>query len=196
MTLLQRVRRLAGLERGYTLLELLTVMSILGVIVGALVTLFMRATNAELDMNRRFQAATNAELDMNRRFQAQQSARIAVDRMRREIHCASQISPTGTSGTITVTVPSQCPTGSHVEGVDTSVIYDVISAGSQRFQLRRNSVKIADYVTAQNAFDYTAPVAGSSLGKLRVTLPINTEPQNGLKEWRLVAAMVLRNTTR
>ncbi len=182
MTLLQRVRRLAGLERGYTLLELLTVMSILGVIVGALVTLFMRATNAELDMNRR--------------FQAQQSARIAVDRMRREIHCASQISPTGTSGTITVTVPSQCPTGSHVEGVDTSVIYDVISAGSQRFQLRRNSVKIADYVTAQNAFDYTAPVAGSSLGKLRVTLPINTEPQNGLKEWRLVAAMVLRNTTR
>jgi prepilin-type N-terminal cleavage/methylation domain-containing protein len=183
MTFLQRVRRLAGLERGYTLLELLTVMSILSVIVGALVTLFMRATNAELDMNRR--------------FQAQGTARVAVDRMRREIHCASQVSPTGTSATITVSVPWQCPTGSRVEGgADTSVVYDVVSAGSQRFQLRRNSVKIADYVTAQNAFDYTAPVAGSSLGKLRVTLPINTEPQNGLKEWRLVADMVLRNTTR
>jgi prepilin-type N-terminal cleavage/methylation domain-containing protein len=182
MTFLQRVMRLAGHQRGYTLLELLTVMSILSVIVGALVTLFLRATNAELDMNRR--------------FQAQGTARVAVDRMRREIHCASQISPTGTSATITVTVPWQCPTGSHVEGVDTSVIYDVVSAGSQRFQLRRNSVKIADYLTAQNAFDYTAPVAGSSLGKLRVTLPINTEPQNGLKEWRLVADMVLRNTTR
>jgi prepilin-type N-terminal cleavage/methylation domain-containing protein len=183
MTLLQRVRRLAGLQRGYTLLELLTVMSILSVIVGALVTLFIRATNAELDMNRR--------------FQAQGTARVAIDRMRREIHCASQISPTGTSALITVSVPWQCPTGSHVEGgADTSVIYDVINAGSQRFQLRRNSVKIADYVTAQNAFDYTAPVAGSSRGKLRVTLPINTDPQNGLKEWRLVADMVLRNTTR
>jgi prepilin-type N-terminal cleavage/methylation domain-containing protein len=187
MTLLQRVRRLAGLQRGYTLLELLTVMSILSVIVGALVTLFIRATNAELDMNRR--------------FQAQGTARVAVDRMRREIHCASQISPTGTSALITVTVPWQCPTGSGpgpsgAPGPDTSVIYDVVGAGSQRFQLRRNSVKIADYLTAQNAFDYTAPVAGSSRGKLRVTLPINTEPQNGLKEWRLVADMVLRNTTR
>jgi prepilin-type N-terminal cleavage/methylation domain-containing protein len=182
MTFLQRVRRRVGHQRGYTLLELLTVMSILSVIVGALVTLFMRATSAELDMNRR--------------FQAQQSARIAIDQMRREIHCASQISPTGTSAAITVTVPWQCPTGSKVDGVDTSVTYDVVSAGSQRFQLRRNAVKIADYATAQNAFNYTAPVAGSSLGKLRVTLPINTEPANGLKEWRLVADIVLRNTTR
>ena len=180
MTVLERVRRRVGHQRGYTLLELLTVMSILSVIVGALVTLFMRATNAELDMNRR--------------FQAQQSARIAIDQMRREIHCASQIAPTGTSASITVSVPHQCPTA--VGGVDTSVTYDVIAAGSQRFQLRRNSVKIADYLTAQNAFNYTGPVAGSSLGKLRVTLPINIEPANGIKEWRLVADIVLRNTTR
>jgi prepilin-type N-terminal cleavage/methylation domain-containing protein len=179
MTFLQRVRRLVGSQRGYTLLELLTVMSILSVIVGALVTLFLRATGAELDMNRR--------------FQAQQSARIAIDRMRREIHCASQITPTGTSASITVTLPKQCPTAG---GVQTTVTFDVVSAGSQRFQLRRDAVKIADYVTAQNAFNYTGPVAGSSLGKLRVTLPINTEPANGLKEWRLVADMVLRNTTR
>jgi hypothetical protein len=34
-----------------------------------------------------------------------------------------------------------------------------------------------------------------SLGKLRVTLPINTKPTVG-REWRLVADMVLRNTTR
>ncbi len=179
MTFLQRVRRLAGHQGGYTLMELLTVMSILSVIVGALVTLFIRATTAELDMNRR--------------FQAQGTARIAIDRMRREIHCASQISPTGTSASITVTLPAQCPTAA---GVQTSVIYDVIAVASQRFQLRRDSVKIADYVTAQNAFTYTAPVAGSTLGKLRVSLPINTEPQNGLKEWRLVADIVLRNTTR
>jgi prepilin-type N-terminal cleavage/methylation domain-containing protein len=179
MTFLRRVRRRGRGQRGYTLLELLTVMSILSVIVGALVTLFMRATNAELDMNRR--------------FQAQQAARIAVDRMRREIHCASEISPTGTSGSITVTLPSQCPTAG---GVQTTITYDLFSVSSQRFQLRRNAVKIADYVTLQNGFNYTPPVAGSSLGKLRVTLPINTDPPNGIKEWRLVADIVLRNTTR
>ena len=182
MTFLGRVRRLAGHERGYTLLELLTVMSILSVIVGALVTLFMRATNAELDMNRR--------------FQAQQAGRLALDQMRREIHCASDISPTGAAASITVTVPWQCPTGSGVEGVNTSVTYDLFNVTSQRFQLRRNAVKIADYVTLQNGFNYTAPVSGSSRGKLRVTLPINTDPANGLKEWRLVADIVLRNTTR
>jgi len=64
-----------------------------------------------------------------------------------------------------------------------------------RYQLRRNGVNLADYVTLQNVFNYTAPVAGASLGKLRVTLPINTKPANG-REWRLVADMVLRNTTR
>ncbi len=65
----------------------------------------------------------------------------------------------------------------------------------QRYRLRRNGVNLADFCTLQNVFNYTAPVAGTSLGKLRVTLPINTKPTNG-REWRLVADMVLRNTTR
>jgi hypothetical protein len=39
-------------------------------------------------------------------------------------------------------------------------------------------------------------VTETSLGKLRVTLPINIQPSNGLKEWRLVGDIVLRNTTR
>ena len=86
-------RRLLACERGYTLIELLQVTIILGVIMEAMTTLFVQASNAELDMNRR--------------FQAQQEARVAVDRMRREIHCASGVSPVGNSGSISVTVPSQ-----------------------------------------------------------------------------------------
>jgi hypothetical protein len=66
----------------------------------------------------------------------------------------------------------------------------------QRYTLRRNSVVLADYATLQNAFNYTAPVTGTTLGKLRVTLPINIKPTDMSKEWRLVADMVLRNTTR
>jgi len=172
--LLARLRR----DEGYTMIELLMVTVILGTVIGALTVLFVQASRAELDMNRR--------------FQAQQDARVAVDRMRREIHCANAISPVGGSASITVTLPAQCPSAG---GTLTDVTYDVVGSG-QNFQLRRNSIVLAKFVTEQNAFNYTAPVASTSLGKLTVTLPINTEPANGIKEWRLVADIVLRNTTR
>jgi prepilin-type N-terminal cleavage/methylation domain-containing protein len=167
-------------QAGYTMLELLMVLAILGTITGAITTLFIQATNAEFEMNRR--------------FQAQQAARVAVDKMRREIHCASAITPAGTSSSITVTLPAQCPTSG---GSQVDVTYDMqqIVAG-QRYKLRRNSVVLADFSTLQNAFSYTAPVADVSLGKLTVTLPINTKPTQTNKQWKLVADMVLRNTTR
>jgi prepilin-type N-terminal cleavage/methylation domain-containing protein len=175
--LLQRLRR-SRAEGGYTLIELTMVLAILGVVVGALTTLFV--------------SAMNAEVDANMRFKSQQDARVAVDKMRREIHCSSGITPTGVSASISVSLPAQCPSAG---GSATVVTYDVVGSG-QRFQLRRNAVVLADYVTEQNAFDYTAPVTETSLGKLRVTLPINIQPSNGLKEWRLVGDIVLRNTTR
>ena len=177
MSTLRRLRRLVSGRAGYTMIELLMVLAILGTVVGALTTLFVQATNAEFESNRR--------------FQAQQVARVAIDKMRREIHCASAITPAGAASSISVTLPAQCPSAG---GTLTTVTYDTAGSG-QRFQLRRNGVNLADYVTLQNAFNYTAPVSGSSLGKLRVTLPINTKPTNG-REWRLVADMVLRNTTR
>lgn len=167
-------------QAGYTMLELLMVLAILGTITGAITTLFIRATNAEFEMNQR--------------FQAQQAARVAVDKMRREIHCASAITPTGASSSITVTLPAQCPTSG---GSQVNVTYDMqqIVAG-QRYKLRRNTVVLADFSTLQNAFSYTAPVTDVSLGKLTVTLPINTKPTQPNKQWKLVADMVLRNTTR
>jgi type II secretory pathway pseudopilin PulG len=180
----QRILRRLRREEGYTLIELLLVCVILSTVLGSISVLFIQASQAEVDMNRR--------------FRAQQDARVAVDKMRREIHCANAITPGGVSTAISVSLPSQCPSGAtpgSSGGPVTNVTFDVVGSG-QRFQLRRNSVVLADYVTAQSAFDYTAPVAGTSLGKLRVTLPINVEPTNGLKEWRLVSDIVLRNTTR
>jgi prepilin-type N-terminal cleavage/methylation domain-containing protein len=183
MTRQRILRRLRG-EEGYTLIELLTVTVILGTIMASISVLFV--------------SASKSEVDMNRRFRAQQDARVAVDKMRREIHCSDEITPSGVSTAITVRVPSQCPTGSSPGtggGAVTNVVYDVVGSG-QHFQLRRDTVVLADFISEQSAFSYTAPVAGTSLGRLRVTLPINVEPTNGLKEWRLVADIVLRNTTR
>lgn len=173
-----RLRRLALCERGYTLVELLQVTAILSVVMTGLTVLFVQATNAELQMNKR--------------FQAQQEARVAVDRMRREIHCAKAVTPAGNSSSITVTIPSQCPTSG---GAEITVVYDTQLISTGRYHLRRAGVRIADYVRAGNVFTYTAPTA-TSLGKLRVELPINIQPPGAGSNWDLEADMVLRNTTR
>jgi type II secretory pathway pseudopilin PulG len=174
-----RLRQLVVCERGYSLVELLQVTVILAVVIGALLTVFVRAMNSELDMNQR--------------FQAQQEARVAVDKMRREIHCASSITPVGNSQSITVTLPGQCPTA--VGLALTTVVYDVQAVSAGRWQLRRAGVKIADYVTTPDVFRYDAPATGK-LGNLRVQLPINVRPKQTGQTWKLEADIVLRNTTR
>jgi prepilin-type N-terminal cleavage/methylation domain-containing protein len=175
---MNRLRRLVLCERGYTLVELLTVTVILSVVMTGLTVLFVQATNAELQMNKR--------------FQAQQEARVAIDRMRREIHCAKAVTPAGASAAITVTIPSQCPTSG---GAEITVVYDTQLVSAGRYQLRRAGVRIADYVRVGSVFTYTAPTT-ESLGKLRVDLPINIQPPGAGSNWELVADMVLRNTSR
>jgi prepilin-type N-terminal cleavage/methylation domain-containing protein len=178
MTRLRILRRL-GRQGGYTLIELLLVCAILGTVLASLSVLFV--------------SASGSQIDMNRRFRAQQDARVAVDKMRREIHCASAITPAGNSSAITVTLPGQCPTA--VGLALTTVVYDMQLVSAGRWQLRRAGVKVADYVTAQNVFTYTAPATGK-LGNLRVELPVNVRPNQTGLTWRLVADIVLRNTTR
>jgi prepilin-type N-terminal cleavage/methylation domain-containing protein len=175
---MSRFRRLVLSERGFTFIELLQVTVILSLILAALTVLFVRAMNAELEMNRR--------------FQAQQEARLAVDRMRREIHCARLVSPTGPSASISVTLPAGCPTAGSAEVV---VTYATQSAGMNRWDLRRNGVRVADFLTAGSVFNYTAQ-STSSLGKLRVEFPVNINPAETHKTWRLVADIALRNSTR
>ena len=69
------IRRRLGAESGYSAVEMVTVMAIMGIVMGGLTTLFVQGSNAELDMNRR--------------FAAQQEARLSLDKIRREIHCSS-----------------------------------------------------------------------------------------------------------
>jgi type II secretory pathway pseudopilin PulG len=181
--MISRLRRLLASESGYTTIELLMVMVILTVIMTGLTALFVQASNAELDMNRR--------------FQAQQQARVAVDRMRREIHCSSAVSPTGAASSIAVTIPSQCPTSG---GSAITVTYRTVLVSTGRYKLERQVgtgpiAKLADYIRLSNVFTYTAPTT-TSLGKLRVDLPINIQPPGSGSNWELVADMVLRNTSR
>ena len=97
MSVLRKLRRHVTGQGGYNLIELLITVAILSTVVGALTVLFVQATNAEFDMNRR--------------FQAQLAARQAIDKMRREIHCSSGITPTGASTSISVTLPAMVVLG-------------------------------------------------------------------------------------
>src|SRR5262249_10812817 len=66
-------------EKGYSLVEMLTVMAIMGIVLGGLTQVFT--------------SASKADIDMNNRFNAQEQTRLAPDKLRRDIHCAYDASP-------------------------------------------------------------------------------------------------------
>ena len=184
-------RHIAG-EGGYTLVELLTVLAILGTILGALTGLFV--------------SASRAEVDMNHRFRAQQEARLALDKLRRDAHCASKVTAVGwPAGSVTLTLPVNaygdqvCPTGAG------PITWCAVPVGSgNRFALWRipgatctttGGRQVADYLTLQAIFDYV-PQSTLSLAKLRVELPVDTKPSDAAGAYRLRDELALRNTRR
>src|SRR4051794_39611926 len=188
------LRRLQD-ERGYTLIELLTVLLILGVVMGGLTGVFA--------------SATSAQADMNNRFQAQQAARLGLDKLRREAHCASAATPAGSNtSSVTFTLPSYCKTYSG----SASVTWCTRNVSTNRYALYRVNgatctagVKWADYLMPSSAaavcsgalcvFNYTAQTT-SSLGKLHVDFPVNVKPARPVDTYELVDDLALRNTTR
>lgn len=185
------LRRLRG-ERGFSLIEMLTVMVIMGIVMGSLTTVFV--------------SASNSEADMNNRFQAQLTSRLALDKLRREVHCASVITPTGVASSVTLTLPSYCKTGSG------SITWCTRSNGTNRYALYRvvgatctGGVKWADYLVPSSTaatcsgalciFNYTAQ-STSSLAKLGVDLPVNVKPAKTVEQYELIDDIVLRNSTR
>ena len=169
-------------ERAYTLIEMLTVLVIFGTVMTALMALFVQGTNAELDMNNR--------------FQAQQDARLALDKIRREAHCASAVTVASTSS-VTLSLPAYCPTGNG------SVTWCTVSLGTSRYGLYRKTgatcdstgIRWADHLTTANVFTYAAQ-SSTSLAKLSVDFPINVKPSRTVDTYELKDDIVLRNSLR
>ncbi len=169
-------------QAGYTLTEMITVMAILGIVLSGLAAMF--------------HAGVRAETRANRDFQAQQNARLALDRIRRELHCANAISATNgvAVSSIAVTLPAVC------QGTDTTVTYATASVATGRWKLTRtgnvtSATDVADYLTSSTPFTYYVPASGT-LGYLSVDIPVNLNPTDTSTEWRLRDDIVLRNTTR
>jgi type II secretory pathway pseudopilin PulG len=195
------VRRLGLLrEQGaYALTELLTVLAILTIVLAGLTTLFV--------------SASKAEIDMRKRFEAQQEARLAVDALRREVHCASGMSqPSSPSAIVTMTLPTGCPSGSG------TVSWCTVNAGTNRYQLYRtvgstcgsSGKRYADYLVPDVAssdptticgspaslcvFEYSAPTT-TTRAKLKVEFPVDVEVGDTVGIYKLTDGLVLRNTS-
>jgi type II secretory pathway pseudopilin PulG len=176
--------RLRREEHGFTLVEMVTVMGMFLITITALSYALI--------------AANKAEEDMNRRFGSQVNARIALDQLRREIHCASAVTPAGASATITITLGTRCPTA----GAGTTVSWCTSGSGT-RYALYRlvgatcntTGRKTVDYLTTGTVFSYAAQ-STTSLAILSVTLPVNTRPASGLPDYNLTDDIVLRNSVR
>jgi type II secretory pathway pseudopilin PulG len=175
----ERLRRLLVGAGGYTLTEALTVMAILSIVIGGLTAMF--------------HAGMRTEVRSLRELQAQQNARAALDKMRRELHCANALTtPDGT--TVTVTLPASCP------GPDTSVTYATVNVAANRYKLTRTPgagtpVDVADYLIVGSVFTYY-PAATGTLARLSVDIPVNLDPADTKTLWRLQDDIVLRNTVR
>jgi prepilin-type N-terminal cleavage/methylation domain-containing protein len=179
---------------GYTLVEMLVVLLIMGVVMTSLTTVFI--------------SASNAELDMNNRFQAQLTTKLALDKIRREVHCASVATPTGSASSVTLTLPTYCKTGSG------SITWCTRNVSTDRYALYRvvgttcsGGVMWADYLVPSSAaptcgtptalcvFTYTAQ-STASRAKLHVDFPVNVRPTKTVELYELADDIVLRNSTR
>jgi prepilin-type N-terminal cleavage/methylation domain-containing protein len=166
--LIARLRR----QNGYSLVELITVMAILSVVMTALTTIFV--------------SASKAQIDTSNRFIAEQNARVALDKLRRDIHCAYDATP-AVGGTGHWSVAQSSVTLKSTSCADGDVTWCTTSVGGSttRYLVRRlvvsgggtcatNGVAYADYVTTSTPFTDFAKVTGCGcLPSLAVSFPIS-----------------------
>lgn len=181
--MIERLRQRLRGESGYSLVEMLTVMVIMSVVFTGITQIFI--------------AGSKAQSDQDRRFQAQLASRLAMDKVRKDIHCASDVTPYATTA-VTLKLPSGC-------GGDVSWCTAAVSGFQNRYRLYRqsgtscsaaNGVQIADYLTSANAFPAFAHSVGCScLASLRVDFVVSNKGST-VDAYELTDTVFLRNSTR
>jgi prepilin-type N-terminal cleavage/methylation domain-containing protein len=192
-------------EGGYSMVEMLTVLAIMGVVVGGIATLFV--------------SGINADADQTRRYQGQQNARISLNKMRREIHAACTVSNPATYNTAESAITLYFASNGCTSGANT-VTWCTSGSGS-RYGLYRivatscagATAKFADYLTSANIFTYLPPNShlgtlgggsaqittqdnSSSLPRLHVDMTINLKPSNPKDAYHVVDDIAFRNGPR
>jgi prepilin-type N-terminal cleavage/methylation domain-containing protein len=178
-----RIRKLLAQESGYSLVELITVMAMMAVVLSGVTDLFV--------------TGSNAELDMNRRYQAQQGARVALDRMRRDIHCSSAVVGPASSTTLVLTDP--CSSTGTISWCTVAV------SGTSWYTLYRSTSSTCDATKTDYADNLVDPSGNvftfaqqstSSLASVAIDLQVNLKPAMTQSTYVLDDTVVLRNSTR
>lgn len=181
--MIERVRSRLGGDAGYSLVEMLTVMVIMSIVFAGITDVFV--------------SGSKAQIDQDNRFQAQLATRLAMDRIRKDIHCASDLAAGYTTSSITLKLPPGC-------GGDTSWCTVAVSGYTSRYRLYRKpgstcdatGTMIADYLTSAAAFpQYAHAVGCSCLASLRVDFVVSNKRSN-LAAYELTDTVFLRNSTR
>ena len=179
--------RLSGLrldERGFTLSEMIVTMAIMGVVIGAVATLFT--------------SGTSASVDLDLRFAAQSEARVALDTFRREVHNACDATVSGGSSVTLKTLTSgyACTTNSSTW---------CTSGSGSRYGLYRKAGATcnaagsprADYLIGASIFTVTTPAAGTYLlKKVGIDMTVNQKPSIARLGYRVQDSIALRNGAR
>jgi prepilin-type N-terminal cleavage/methylation domain-containing protein len=193
---LRHAREIVGRERGDTLIELLIVMLILLIVIGALAG--------------GFASATKAEVDQSNRAGDQQNAREALDRMRLDIHCALSIQPAspivngaGVTTGYLLTLPQPntgCP--GVATGGSSAIQWCTVLKGLNHYTLYRSTIDCTvpadskfqvDYVTQANVWPTGACVVGE-YPRVTVELPVNRDPvRRASRTYELNDAIAIRN---
>lgn len=177
-------------ERGYTLVEMVVVMAILGVVIAGLTTIFV--------------SGSKAELDMNRRFQAQQSARLALDKIRTDLHCASAAQ----AQTIN-TYPGIKIAATNCSATTISWCVEPSAVMPGRYALYRSTTTtstcqttdatrtlVADYLTRNSGVFTTSTVPQNALELVQVDFPVSANSTANRDVYELKDTIVARNSTR
>jgi prepilin-type N-terminal cleavage/methylation domain-containing protein len=190
-------------DRGYTLVELLIVLTIMLIAIGALAD--------------GFTSASRAEVDQSNRASDQQSVRQALDRMRKDIHCATNftaqpINDAGGNPTDAWLLDLPIATGCLVDlpPGDSGVQWCTAKISTNRYGLYRtfetpantscdatNADFQVDYLIQSNV--WTSPPPPCAAGQIRtvgVDLPVNRDyAKNPSRTYRLQDQIALRNAS-
>lgn len=178
-------------ERGFSLVEMVTVMAIMGIVLTGLTNIFT--------------SAGKADTDMQNRFAAQLNARLALDKLRRDIHCANDVSPnspnpwTASQTTLTLKI-SGC------SGGDVTWCTALMSGSTTRWSLYRQlgstcsstgGTRVANYLTTSAPFTGYSYVTGCGcLPSITISLPVGANRVTTTGIYKLTDTIYLRNSTR
>jgi prepilin-type N-terminal cleavage/methylation domain-containing protein len=185
-------------EEGFTLIEVLVVMIVLMAVLAPLTASFV--------------SAQTAQVDQTRRMDAQENARTALDRMRKDIHCAHGVTDpyANDAGGYTIVMTetnttgvSECPNlvQTNASGVQWCTI--PVGGATDRFRLYRendpdeqcdgaDATFMTDYLTRGDIWASPTCVTGQ-YATVEVTMPVDLDPSKNPGSYRLGDQIALRN---